>query len=150
MANPLYEKLEAQVSAAMDEMVTTSAFAELFTTSATNVMAATRLVNGAIDQAVRATRLAARDDVADLARQLARTEDKLERMLVLVEQLQQQVGELQAAVTGPPLASRAAHNGNGSAATVPAPAEAVADAVAVAVEPAAPVTRRPPRRRTAP
>jgi hypothetical protein len=124
VANPLYDKLEAQVSTAMDELVTTSAFAELFTTSATNVMAATKLMNGAIDQAVRATRLAARGDVADLARQLARTEDKLERMLVLVGQLQAQVGDLQATVTGSP-----------------APAE---------TEVAAPVKRRPPRRRTAP
>ena len=124
MANPVYEKFESQLSAAMDELVTTSAFAELFTTSATNVMAATRLVNGAIDQAVRATRLAARGDVADLARQLARTEDKLERMLVLVEQLQQQVSDL-------------------SATTKPVAAQPT-------TKPATTGTTRPPRRRASP
>jgi hypothetical protein len=42
------------------------------------------------DQMVRTMRLAGRRDVVDLARQLARTEDKLERVLQEVEALQEQ------------------------------------------------------------
>ncbi len=82
-----YEQFESRLSTAMDQLVGTNGFAELFTTSASAMMAMTRTVNGALDEAVRATRLAARQDVTSLARQLARTEDKMERLLQLVEDI---------------------------------------------------------------
>jgi hypothetical protein len=84
-----YEQVEGQLSAALDQLVATNGFADLLATSATNVMALTRMANGAVDRIVRATRLAARQDVTQLARQLARTEDKLERLLQAVEELQE-------------------------------------------------------------
>jgi BMFP domain-containing protein YqiC len=83
-----YEQLEGRLSTAMDRLVATNGFAEIFTTSATNLMAIMRIVNGGVDQAVRMTRLAVRQDITGLARQLARTEDKLERLLQAVEQLE--------------------------------------------------------------
>lgn len=86
-----YERLEGQLSVALDKLVTTNGFADLLATSATNVMAMTRLANGTIDKFVRSTRLAARRDVTELARQLARTEAKLERVLQVVEELQEQL-----------------------------------------------------------
>lgn len=89
-----YERFEGQLSAAMDQLVATNGFADLLATSATTVMALTRLANGTVDRFVRSTRLAARQDVTQLARQLARTEDKLERLLQAVEDLQ---GRLDAA-----------------------------------------------------
>ena len=86
-----YEQLEGRLSTALDQLVTTNGFADLLATSATNVMAMTRLANGSVDRIVRSTRLAARQDVTELARQLARTEDKLERLLQAVELLQERL-----------------------------------------------------------
>jgi hypothetical protein len=91
-----YEQFESRLSSAMDQLVATNGFAELFTTSASVMMSLTRHVNGAIDEAVRVTRLAARQDVTSLARQLARTEDKLERMLQLVEDVSHRLEALEA------------------------------------------------------
>jgi len=86
-----YEQLEGRLSTALDQLVATNGFADLLATSATNVMAMTRLANGSVDRIVRSTRLAARQDVTELARQLARTEDKLERLLQAVELLQERL-----------------------------------------------------------
>ena len=88
-----YEQLEGLASSALEQLVATNGFADLMATSATNAMALTRLVNERVDQAVRATRLASRRDVVDLARQLGRTEDKLERLLQAVEKLQSRLDE---------------------------------------------------------
>ncbi|HEX2806324.1 MAG TPA: hypothetical protein VHN80_09155 [Kineosporiaceae bacterium] len=89
-----YEQLEGRLSTALDQLVSSNGFADLLASSATNAMALTRLANGTVDQAVRATRLAARTDVTNLARQLARTEDKLERLLQAVEALQARLDEV--------------------------------------------------------
>jgi uncharacterized protein YlxW (UPF0749 family) len=96
-----YEQLEGRLSTALDQLVGSNGFADLLASSATNAMALTRLANGTVDQAVRATRLAARTDVTNLARQLARTEDKLERLLQAVETLQTRLDEV-----GPAVATR--------------------------------------------
>ena len=93
-----YEQLESRLSTALDQLVGSNGFADLLASSATNAMALTRLANGTVDQAVRATRLAARTDVTNLARQLARTEDKLERLLQAVEALQSRLDEVAPAV----------------------------------------------------
>jgi len=90
-----YEQLEGKLSSALDRLVATNAFADLLATSATNVMAATRLANGTVDRAVRSTRLAARSDVVALSRQLTRTEDKLERLLQLLEEFGDRIDRLE-------------------------------------------------------
>jgi uncharacterized protein YhaN len=105
-----YEQLEGRLSTALDQLVGSNGFADLLASSATNAMALTRLANGTVDQAVRATRLAVRKDVTDLARQLARTEDKLERLLQAVEALQARLDDV-----APSIAAR----GEVSSATTP-------------------------------
>jgi outer membrane murein-binding lipoprotein Lpp len=112
-AHKLYETLEARVGSALESVVAGNAFAELLATSATNAMGVSKLVNDAVDQAVRATRLAVRQDILGLAKQQARTEDKLERLLQLVEELQAQVDTL---ATKRPVAAAEASARNGSAA----------------------------------
>jgi hypothetical protein len=108
-----YEQFESKLSTAMDQLVATNGFAELFTTSATTMMALTRIANGVVDQAARATRLAVRGDVVNLGRQLARTEDKLERVLQAVEAIEDRLASLEAgSVSGPA--------GGGSASAAPA------------------------------
>jgi hypothetical protein len=84
----LYVAAETRAASALESLVGSNAFGELLATSASNAMALARLANGGIDRGVRALRVAGRSDVTDLARQLARTEDKLERMLQLVEELE--------------------------------------------------------------
>jgi len=130
-----YEQLESRLSTAMDQLVATNGFAELFTTSATTVMALTRMVNGAIDRAARSTRLAARQDVTSLARQLARTEDKLERLLQAVEGIQDQLDLQEQASGGPAVAAEpgaratAAGSSNGTTRRTPAKRAAAKKAV---------------------
>jgi hypothetical protein len=94
----LYIDIETRAASALESVVGSNAFGELLATSASNAMALARHANDGIDRGVRALRVAGRADVADLARQLARTEDKLERMLQLVEELE---GRLDAGVAPP-------------------------------------------------
>ncbi|MFZ0159863.1 MAG: hypothetical protein WAL50_12605 [Kineosporiaceae bacterium] len=131
-----YEQLESRLSTAMDQLVATNGFAELFTTSATTMMALSRMVNGAIDRAARSTRLAARQDVTSLARQLARTEDKLERLLQAVEGIQDQLDLQEQASGGPAVAAEpgapvpAAGSSNGTTRRAPAKRAAAKKAAA--------------------
>jgi hypothetical protein len=94
----LYVEVETRTASALESIVGSNAFGELLATSASNAMALARHANGGIDRGIRALRVAGRADVADLARQLARTEDKLERMLQLVEELD---GRLEAGAAAP-------------------------------------------------
>lgn len=121
-----YEQFEGQLSAALDQLVATNGFADLLATSATNVMALTRVVNGAVDRLVRSTRLAARQDVTDLARQLARTEDKLERLLQAVRQLQDDLDAGRGAEAGTAGATGTAPSADPAAAARPRPTAAAA------------------------
>jgi hypothetical protein len=61
--------------------------------SAENVAALARIGSDAADLALRNLRLAGRADITRLARQLHRTEDKLERVLQEVEQLRDELEE---------------------------------------------------------
>jgi hypothetical protein len=115
----LYVDVEKRAASALESLVGTDAFGELLATSASNAMALARLANGGIDRGVRALRVAGRADVTELARQLARTEDKLERMLQLVEELEGRLDAravpAQVAAAGP--ATRPATNGRDVAAS---------------------------------
>lgn len=83
----LYEDAEARTATAVEELVARDSFGELLARMTENVMAVTRIGGDALDLAVRNLRLAGRQDVTRLARQLARTEDKLETVLQEVERL---------------------------------------------------------------
>jgi hypothetical protein len=90
-AQRLYEDAEKRTAAAMEALVKRDAFGELLARTTENMLALTRMGNDVADLVVRNLRLAGRRDVTSLARQLARTEDKLEQVLQEVERLQEQI-----------------------------------------------------------
>ena len=77
----------------MEELVKRDAFGELLARATENILALTRMGNDVADLVVRNLRLAGRRDVTSLARQLARTEDKLELVLQELERVQEQLAE---------------------------------------------------------
>ena len=109
----LYEQLETQAAQASEHFVGTRGFAGLLGQMAENTAALTKLGNDAMDLALRNLRLASRRDVVRLGRQLARTEDKLERVLQEVEGLRDQLASGDGAGPGPP--ARRQSNGTGAA-----------------------------------
>ena len=92
-ARRLYEEAETRTARAMEQLVARESFGELLARMTENVLAVTKLGNDAADLVVRNLRLAGRRDITGLARQLARTEDKLELVLQEVERLQAQLAE---------------------------------------------------------
>jgi len=90
----LYNEAEAQVAKAMEDFVSRDSFGSLLVRVTENVMGMTQIANGAIDLVIRNLRLAGRPDLVRLARQIARTEDKLELVLQEVERLSAQLEAL--------------------------------------------------------
>lgn len=89
----LYEQMESSSAKAFDQFVSTPSFGSVLARSAENVAALTRMGADFADLVVRNLRFAGRTDVTRLARQLQRTEDKLERVLQEVELLRDELGE---------------------------------------------------------
>jgi hypothetical protein len=87
----LYEQAEAQAADAFEELVSTPSFGLLLARSAENVAAISRIGSDLADLVLRDLRVAGRADVTRLARQLHRTEDKLERLLQEVEGLRDEL-----------------------------------------------------------
>ena len=110
-AGRLYEQAEAEAARATERLVGSGGFASLLGQLAENAAALTKLSNDAFDLVLRNLRLAGRSDITRLARQLHRTEDKLERVLQEVEQLRD---ELARAQTGASTTRRSAANGRAS------------------------------------
>jgi hypothetical protein len=92
-ARQLAEEAESRTAKAMEEVVSRDSFGEVLALVAGNAITLMRLGSDAADLVVRNLRLAGRRDVVSLHRQLARTEDKLERVLQEVERLQEQFTE---------------------------------------------------------
>lgn len=103
----LYEQAETQAAKASERLVGSQGFASVLGQIAENAAALTKLGNDALDLMIRNLRVAGRRDVVRLARQLNRTEDKLERVLQELEELRDQVGE-------PPAAGRSRASGTTS------------------------------------
>jgi hypothetical protein len=113
----LYEEAEGQAAQAGEHLVGTQGFASLLGQLAENAAALTKLGNDAMDLVLRNLRLVGRRDVARLARQLGRTEDKLERVLQELEDLRDQLDERdeQAPPSRPAASARSrSHNGAGA------------------------------------
>ena len=91
----LYNEAETQMARAMEDLVSRDSFGTLLVRMTENVMGVAQIANGAIDLVVRNLRLAGRPDVTRLARQIGRTEDKLEMVLQEVERLGARRDELQ-------------------------------------------------------
>ena len=87
----LFEEAESSTAKAFEELVSKPSFGRLLALSAENTAALTRMAFDGIDLLWRNLRLAGRADVVRLARQLNRTEDKLERVLQEVETLRDEV-----------------------------------------------------------
>ena len=83
----LYEDAEARTASAMEHLVGTNAFGEILAQVTENVLGLMKIGNDVADLVVRNARIASRRDITNLARQLARTEDKLELVLQEVERL---------------------------------------------------------------
>ena len=91
----LFGQAEKQTADAAEQLVHSNAFGELLARSTENVMGLTKIGFGMADLVVRNLRLAGKPDLVRLGEQLARNEDKLERVLQEVERLQDQVEELE-------------------------------------------------------
>jgi len=91
-ARRLYEEVESRVAKAAERVVSRDSFGELLAMATENVVALTRMSFDALDLVWSNLRLAGRRDITRLARQLGRTEDKLERVLQEVERLRDEVG----------------------------------------------------------
>jgi hypothetical protein len=87
----LYEQAESQTATALEQLVSKPNFGRLMAMSAENVAALSRIGSEIADLVLRNLRLAGRADVVRLARQLHRTEDKLERLLQEVETLRDEL-----------------------------------------------------------
>ena len=81
----LYEQVESEAARVTERLVGSGGFASLLGQFAENAAALTKLSNDALDLVLRNLRLVGRRDVIRLSRQLARTEDKLERVLQEIE-----------------------------------------------------------------
>jgi hypothetical protein len=98
----LYEEAEARVGKAAERVVSRDSFGELLAMATENVVALTRMGFDAMDLVWSNLRLAGRRDITRLARQLGRTEDKLELVLQEVERLRDQLErENEAAASAP-------------------------------------------------
>jgi hypothetical protein len=87
----LYEQAESSTAEAFEELVAKPSFGWVFSRSAENVAAMVRISGDVADLTLRNLRIAGRADITRLARQLRRTEDKLERVLQEVEQLRDEL-----------------------------------------------------------
>jgi hypothetical protein len=98
----LYEEGEARVAKAAERVVSRDSFGELLAMATENVVAITRMGFDAMDLVWSNLRLAGRRDITRLARQVGRTEDKLELVLQEVERLRDEVEREK----GPPAAAK--------------------------------------------
>ncbi len=96
----LYEDTENRTAKAFEELVARDSFGELLARMTENVVALTKIGTDVFDLVLRNLRLAGRQDVTRLARQLARAEDKLELVLQEVERLHDRLDESGRAARG--------------------------------------------------
>jgi hypothetical protein len=80
--------MESEAAAAMEQLVAGEGFARLLVQLTENVVALSRIGRDAGDLVLRNLGMAGRRDIDRVARQLIRTEDKLERLLQAVERLE--------------------------------------------------------------
>ena len=106
-ARRLYEEAESRMAKAAERVVSRDSFGELLAMATENVVALTRISFDTLDLVWSNLRLAGRRDITRLARQIGRTEDKLELVLQEVERLRAHV-EREATAARPAAAKPAA------------------------------------------
>jgi hypothetical protein len=106
----LYEDAETQTAEAMEQLVASQGFGELLARMTENVVALSKIGSDVGDLVLRNLRIAGRGDITRLARQLNRTEDKLELLLQRIEELQDGLDRERAerSTNGPAKPTRAA------------------------------------------
>src|SRR6476620_331609 len=77
----LYEDAEKRTGRAFEQLVSRDSFGELLARLTDDTVALTKVGTEMFDLMLRNLRLAGRQDIIRLARQLGRTEDKIERLL---------------------------------------------------------------------
>ena len=87
----LYEGAETETAEAMEQLVAGLGFGELLARMTENLVALTKLGSDVGDLVLRNLRIVGRSDIIRLARQLNRTEDKLELVLQRIEELQDEL-----------------------------------------------------------
>jgi hypothetical protein len=87
----LYEESEARMAKAAERVVSRDSFGELLAMATENVVSLTRIGFDFMDLVWSNLRIAGRRDITRLARQLGRTEDKLELVLQEIERLRDEV-----------------------------------------------------------
>lgn len=87
----LYGEVESQTAEAFERVVSRPSFGVLLAWMTENVVAVTKISTDVFDLMLRNLRLAGRQDITRLARQLNRTEDKLELLLQEVELLRDEL-----------------------------------------------------------
>ncbi|MDO5712683.1 MAG: hypothetical protein Q4P32_13235 [Micrococcales bacterium] len=92
-AREAYAQSEKAASKTLENLVSSQSFAESLALFTSNAVALSRMAQIGLDQVVRMTRLAGRTDITRLGTQLARTEDKLEHVLQVVELLESELQE---------------------------------------------------------
>ena len=87
----LYEQAEGQVAQALEGMVNRDSFGVLLAQVSENVVGLSKVGHDLADLVLRNLRVAGRQDVIRLSRQLNRNEDKLERLLQEIEALSDRI-----------------------------------------------------------
>ena len=90
-ARSAYEQAEADAAKAMERLVGSQGFSALLGQLAENAAALTKVGSDTMDLVLRNARVAGRRDIVRLSGQLARTEDKLERVLQEIEELRDEL-----------------------------------------------------------
>jgi hypothetical protein len=111
----LYEEAEKRTAQAFEDVVSRPSFGELLARVTENVVGLTKIGTDAFDLVLRNLRLAGRQDITRLGRQLARTEDKLELVLQEVERLHEALAESQGQAQSKTSRSRSSGQRGGSA-----------------------------------
>jgi hypothetical protein len=93
----LYGEVESQTAEAFERVVSRPSFGVLLAWMTENAVAVTKISTDVFDLVLRNLRLAGRQDITRLARQLNRTEDKLELLLQEVELLRDELAAEQKA-----------------------------------------------------
>ena len=78
-ARRLYDEAEARTAAAFEELVNRDSFGELLAKVTENAVALTRITNESLDMVLRNLRVAGRQDLVGVGRQLARHVDGARR-----------------------------------------------------------------------
>jgi hypothetical protein len=87
----LYEGAETRTAKAMEQLVAGQGFGELLARMTENIVALSKVGSDVSDLVLRNLRIAGRGDITRLARQLNRSEDKLELLLQRIEELQDEL-----------------------------------------------------------